>query len=109
MHVLMMFQRKADLTIQPHYFLQTSEYVVSFAPTKIFKQEAPTAAILNSLSNCRQEYQTEVGMVLSFFLKAFSNGLAVQNGAIFVFGPFADKDTGSLLKISTASNVLMES
>jgi len=47
-------------------------------------------------------------MVLSFFLKAFSNGLAVQNGAIFVFGPFADKDTGSLLKISSVSNVLME-
>ena len=96
------------ITIQPHHFLQTSECVVSFASTKVFKQKAPTAAILNSLNDCLQEYQAEVEKVLSLFLKAFSNGLAVQKGAIFGFGPFANKDTGSLLKISTASNVLME-
>ena len=105
----MIFQRKLKITIQPYYFLQTSYCVVSFAPTNIFKKKAPTAAILNSLSDCLQEYQTEVGKVLSLFLKAFSNGLAVQKGAIFGFGPFADKDTRLLLKISTASNVLMES
>ena len=96
------------ITIQPHHFLQTSECVVSFASTKVFKQKAPTATILNSLNDCLQEYQTEVEKILSLFLKAFSNGLAVKKGAIFGFGLFANKDTGSLLKISTASNVLME-
>ena len=57
------------ITIQPNYLLQTFECVVSFAPTKVFKQEAPTAAILNSFNDCLQEYQTEVGKVLRLFLK----------------------------------------
>ena len=42
------------------------------------------------------------------FLKAFSHGLAVQKGDTFGFGPTADVDTGSLLKISTISNEMME-
>ena len=45
---------------------------------------------------------------MSLFLKAFCNSLAVQKVVIFGFGPFADKDTGSLLKMPTVSNVLME-
>ena len=53
------------ITIQPHHFLQTSECVVSFASTKVFKQKAPTATILNSLNDCLQEYQTEVEKILS--------------------------------------------
>ena len=63
------------ITTHPHYLLQTFECVVSFALTKIFKQEAPTAAILNSFNDSLQEYRTEVGKVLSLFLKAFSSGL----------------------------------
>ena len=74
----------------------------------MFKQEALIAAILNSLNSCLQEYQTEVGKALSLFLKAFCNGLAVQKGVSFGFAPFADKDTGSLLKISTVRNVLIK-
>ena len=55
------------ITIQPHHFLQTSECAVSFASTKVFKKESRTAAILNSLNDCLQEYQTKVGMVLSIY------------------------------------------
>ena len=53
------------ITIQPHHFLQTSECVVSFASTKVFKQKAPTATMLNSLNDCLQEYETEVEKILS--------------------------------------------
>ena len=44
-----------------------------------------------------------------FFFRAFSHGLAVQKVA-FGFGlvPNTDVDTGSLLKISTVSNEMIE-
>ena len=46
---------------------------------------------------------------MSLFLKVFFfHGLAVQKGALFGFGSTADNDTGSLLKISTASDEVME-
>ena len=46
--------------------------------------------------------------MLSFFLKIFSLGLAAYWGTVFGFGQTADDDTGSLLKISTVSEELME-
>ena len=55
----------------------------------------------NDKNECLQKYQTEV-KILRLFLKAFSHGLEVQKG------PTGDIDTGSLLKISTASNEMME-
>ena len=87
------------ITFKPHHFLHTSECVVSFVSTKVFKQAAPKIVIINSLNECLHEYQTEIGKILRLFLKAFSHGLAVQKGATFGFGPTADIDTGSLQKV----------
>ena len=94
--VMPVFQKLYNdmITLQPHHFLQTSECVASFVTTKVFKQAAPKIVIINSLNECLQEYQTEVGKVLRLFLKAFSHGLAVQKGVTFGFGPTADIDTG---------------
>ena len=93
------------ITLQPHHFLQTLKCVVSFASTKVFKQVCSSKSCY---TDCLQECRIEVGNILSLCLKAFSHGLAVQKGAIFGFGPTADDDKSSLLKISTARDEVME-
>ena len=89
-------------------FLQTSECVVSFVLTNVFKQASPKVVIINSLNKCLNKYKNEVENILRLIFRAFSHGLAVQKGATFGLGPNANVDTGSLLKISTESNEMME-
>ena len=89
--IMSVFQKLYNdmITLKPHQFLQTSECVVLFVSTKVFKQAAPKFVIINSLNECLQKYQTEVGKILRIFLKAFSHGIAVKKVATFGFGPTA--------------------
>ena len=73
--IMSVFQKLYNdlITLQPHHFLQTSECVVSFVSTKVFKQVSPKVVIINSLNECLNEYKTEVGNIVRLFLKAFSH------------------------------------
>ena len=75
------------MTLQTHHFLKTSKCIVSFASIKVFKQAASKPFILNFINQCLQEYQNEVGKMLSLLLKNFAHGVVVQKGAVFVFEP----------------------
>jgi len=54
--IMSVFQKLYNdmITFKPHHFLQTSECVVSFVSTKLFKQAAPKIVIINSLNECLQ-------------------------------------------------------
>ena len=54
--IMSVFQKLYNdmITLKPHLFLQTSECVVSFVSTKVFKQAAPKIVIINSLNECLQ-------------------------------------------------------
>ena len=98
-----------DLTVlQAHHFLQTSECVTSFSSSDVFKLTLPKPTILSSIEACLQEHRNEVRGLLVLFLHSFAKGLSTQKGSLFGFGPTANEDTGSLLKIASASDDVLE-
>ena len=59
--------------------------------------------------NCAIEnYSHEIAQLLTLSLKKFAAGFALQKGAIFGFGDNAEKDTGTVLKISNLNDVEMK-
>ena len=88
-------------TIKADRFLTTDEQVCTFVSSKIFKESLPEKCLLDTLKESTQMYQSEVEKLLGLALKMFAEGFDHQKGAIFGFGPSAEKETGSVLKIST--------
>ena len=67
--IMYVFQKlyKHMITLQPHHFLQTSECVVSFVSTKVFKQASLKVVIINFLNECLNKYKNEVKISWLFF------------------------------------------
>ena len=85
-------------------FLQTKQCATSFASQETFVQCLPKPCIVDFVDKCILEFQNYIEQLVKLFLKQFAEGLATQRGALFGFGPNSDKDTGTLLKISSVTN-----
>ena len=59
--------------------------------------------MLKSIEACMQEYKKEIINILNVLLPMLAEGFSIQRGALFGFGPKANESTGTLLKISAAS------
>ena len=81
-------------------FLQTNE-IATFASQEIFLKCLPKECIIVSLNEYIIEFKDYILQLVKLFLTTFAEGLSIQKGAIFGFGPKSDDDTGTLLKISS--------
>ena len=51
-----------------------------------------------------EEYSEEIQQLLDIALPRLANGFSTQRGSLFGFGPEADDDTGTLLKICSVDD-----
>ena len=80
--------------------MQTDVKVVEFVDHKEFERTLPKECLHESVNCCISEYEKEIKQFLSVLLPRMADGLSEQRGALFGFGPKANDNTGSLLKIS---------
>ena len=84
--------------------LLTTDQVFTFVTEKIFQESKPKQEYLvEALRQTLEMYPREIRKLVRICLKRFAEGFSHQKGAIFGFGPDADKDTGTVMKISEAS------
>ena len=84
--------------------LLTTDQVFTFVTEKIFQESKPKQEYLvEALKQTLEMYPGEIRKLVRICLKRFAEGFSHQKGAIFGFGPDADKDTGTVMKISEAS------
>ena len=105
-HLTHIFQTfyKAMLEKNALTFLQTKEIATSFASQETFLKCLPKECIIVSFDEYIIEFKDYILQLVKLFLTTFAEGLAIQKGAIFVFGPKSEDDTGTLLKISSVEN-----
>ena len=63
---------------------------------------------MNPSSCIQQLLDTEIERLIAFSLKMFGEGFNYQKGAIFGFGPSAEKETNSVLKIADVDDKTLE-
>ena len=80
--------------------MQTDIKIVEFVNKKEFERTLPKECLRESVNGCVSEYKKEIKQFLTILLPRMAAGLSEQRGALFGFGPKANEDTGSLLKIS---------
>lgn len=99
-------------------YLQTKEFASTFAANFLESKDAaskqlflqscfPKDCIKDSIDACIFQYRDYIEQLISLFIKNFAEGFSQQKGAIFGFGPDAEKDTGDLLKISAVTDTEM--
>ena len=88
-------------------YLQTTKCAGTFATEEIFELCLPKACIKESIDACIVQYREYIKQLINLFVTKFAEGFSQQKGAIFGFGPDAEKDTGNLLKIASVSDVEM--
>ena len=92
-----------DLTeIKASEFL-TVDQVASFVTPEIFAASLPEKCLLDKLSLTLDSYSAQISKFLEIAIKMFADGISLQKGAIFGFGPNKDEDTGTVLKLSSLS------
>ena len=89
-------------------YLQTKKCAGTFANQDLFEKCLPKDCIKESIDECITQYRQYIEQLVDMFIKNFSEGLSQQKGAIFGFGPDAEKGTVNLLKIATVSESEME-
>ena len=91
-------------SIEPEAMCVTKTQVFHFVPTKIFENVLKNVkdVVLESLQDTVELYKTEVVNLLRLMLPRLAEGIALQRGKIFGFGPEAE-DPSKTFKISAAS------
>ena len=84
--------------------LQTEKRVVNFVDDKRFKSSLPKECLRECVKNSALQYKKEVINLMEIILPRLAEGFSEQRGAIFGFGPHAEEDTGTLLKISSITD-----
>ena len=80
--------------------LLTTHQVFTFVTEIIFQESKPKQEYLvEALRQTLEMYPREIRKLVRICLKRFAEGFSHQKGAIFGFGPGADKDTGTVMKI----------
>ena len=85
-------------------FLQTKKVATSFVSQEFFLECLPKDCIIACVDTYIVEFKDYIAQLVKLFLKEFAEGLAIQKGAIFGFGPQSENDTGTLLKLSSVNN-----
>ena len=99
-------------------YLQTKEFASTLAANFLDSNDPaskqlllqscfPKDCIKDSIDTCILQYRDYIEQLISLFIKNFAEGFSQQKGAIFGFGPDAEKDTGDLLKISAVTETEM--
>ena len=71
---------------------------------KRFKSTFPKECLRECVSSCASEYKKEVFQLLEIILPHLATGFSEQRGALFNFGPKANENTGTLLKIFSVTD-----
>ena len=91
-----------DLTkISAKEYLSTKQ-VVSFVSEDTFSRSKPKTCLIEVLQETIDTYPNEIEKLLRKALPKFAGGFDFQKGAIFGFGPSANLETRSVLKLSEA-------
>jgi hypothetical protein len=81
--------------------LHTEERVATFIDDQRFRSALPKECLRDSLSDCASQYEKEVLQLLQITLPRLAEGFSQQRRALFGFGPKANEETGTLLKVSS--------
>ena len=76
------------------------EYTATFVSAQTFTKSLPDVNLQESLKEIVAMFQEDIVILLQIVLTMFAEGFSRQKGNIFNFGPDANKDTGTVLKIS---------
>ena len=88
--------------------LLTTKKVCNFVVDKVFDDSLPDKCLIDILQQHIQQYPVEITKIVSMALKMFAEGLSIQKGAIFGFGPKAEDDTGKKLKICKVKDDVLQ-
>ena len=91
-----------NLNNTPSEELLEAKYTCNFIKEDIFTTSLPATCLVENLNVVAAKYHNQVCSLLELALPSFADGLAKQRGAIFGFGPTANHETGSLLKVASA-------
>ena len=97
-----------DLVTIPVDHYLTVDQVVTFVSSETYKSSLPEVCLLEKLKDMMQVYDSEIKTILILAMKMFADGFDHQRGAIFNFGPSAEKDTGTVLNISNAESAVIQ-
>ena len=86
------------INIDSDKLLQDDQKVVTFVDTEKFEISLPK--VRESVNMCAVAYKREVKKLLGIIFHRLAEGFSEQCGALFGFGPKADEDTKTLLKVS---------
>ena len=84
--------------IPPEHFLKT-EHVATFVSKEMFQHSLPEKVLLRTLTETVGLFSEDILILLQIALKLFADGFSYQKGNIFCFGPEAEGDCGTVLKI----------
>ena len=85
-------------------FLQTQQQATNFINDERFKSSLPNDCLLECIDSCCTVYKKEICQLLNIILPRLAEGFSEQRGALFGFGPKANDDTGTLLKVSEVND-----
>ena len=86
----------------------TSCQAFRFVPSETFELCTPPKDVCEAIEECSKMYRDEITALMKIIISKIADGFDVQRGAIFGFGTHAEDDTGSLVKVSDATEEEME-
>ena len=97
-----------NLKTQPSAELLQVKYTCNFIKEDMFTASLPATCLVENLNAVAAKYRDQVCSLLELALPSFADGFAYQRGAIFGFGPTANHETGSVLKVASADKSMLE-
>ena len=88
-----------NLTEIPAEDLLDVKHVATFVSKEMFEHSLPDKILQESLTETVKVFQEDIIILLQISLKLFADGFSHQKGNIFSFGPEAEGDCGTVLKI----------
>ena len=87
----------------PMKLLDVDKQVYQFTSEELFSKALPKPCIIESIKSCANSYRKEVIHLLKLVLPMLATGFSTQRGEMFGFGPSAEKNSKSYLKMNTAT------
>ena len=90
--------------IDPRELCQTSEQVFKFVTEEMFLSGVPDDDVCSTINECAVQHREEIVELMRMIISKIADGFDLQRGAVFGFGTHANDDTGTLFKVSSATD-----
>ena len=100
-------QLYSDLQIPAAEYM-TVDKVAAFVPIEMYETSLPDEELVGSIKSAMRDFHADIVILLQIALKMFADGFCYQKGNIFGFGPSAQDDCGTVLKLSEVDDSKLE-